>query len=625
MDIRNFSIIAHIDAGKSTLADRLLEKTGTIEKSGQTDRVLDSMELEREKGITIKLKPVRLELKFKTQKPKPNIIDSKGDGPDVREFILNLIDTPGHVDFSYEVSRSLAACEGVLLVIDGTRGIQAQTLSVTFQALEAGLTIIPVINKIDLNSVDQETIRNDLVNTFGFKEEEILSVSAKTGEGVEDIFLEIIRRIPSPKGEKTNPLRGLIFDSFYDEYLGAIAVTRIIDGELLRNEENLRLFQTGKGFSATDLGVFAPHRKSDAGFSPDKRKVDSLSAGEVGYVATGLKDLKEVKVGDTIVREEEFSKVVPLSGYQEVKSVVFAGFFPLEANDFSDLKKAFEKLSLNDSSLSFSEESSPALGQGLRVGFLGLLHSEIIQERIEREYQIDIFSTTPTVSYKVLLKSKKTVEVRAASDLPDVSLIEKIFEPWVEVTLFLPEKYLGGIHQLCKERRGEYVSTEYLGTGRLMRAKVVYRLPLSEMIVDFYDNLKSISSGFASLDYEFINDREVDAVRLDFLIAGERVDPLSMVVVRQNAQIIARAMVKKLKELLPKRQFRISVQAVISGKIIAREDVSALRKNVTAKLYGGDRTRKDKLLKKQKKGKERMKKFGKVEIPQDVFRKILKT
>lgn len=627
MNIRNFSVIAHIDAGKTTLTDRLLEITGTIKKG---DRLLDSMELEKEKGITIKLKPVRLQFKFKVHPPtggsKFKIVDNKKNDSDAKTYILNLIDTPGHVDFTYEVSRSLAACEGALLIVDGVKGIQAQTIANTFQAQKLGLTIIPVINKIDLASTDINYISQDLISTFGFLKDQIINASAKTGENVESVLQAIIERIPAPAMDEKKPLRGLIFDSFYDEHLGVLAYIRIVDGKLsLSPSSKYKFIQTGTEFEPSEIGVFTTHQRSGAWPAPSRIRVNSLSAGEVGYVATGLKDIKKVRVGDTLVEKTNKKEPNALPGYKEIKQMVFAGFYPLDTKDYTNFQRALNRLSLNDSSFSFVSESSPALGNGFRVGFLGLLHSEIIQERIEREYAIDLFSTAPSVLYKVLLKNLKYLEIRSASQLPDKNIIDKIFEPWIRLTIYTPQSYMGGILKLCEDRGGEYVSTEYIGEGSAKRVKLIYNVALREFIIDFYDKLKSVSSGFASLDYRAIKDREVDAVRLDFLVDGRRVEPLSQVVVKKNAQRLAREVLKKLKELIPKQQYGLSLQAAVGGKVLARENISELRKNVTAKLYGGDRTRKDKLVKKQKEGKKRLKRFGKVEIPQEVFREILKT
>ncbi|NMB70495.1 elongation factor 4 [candidate division WWE3 bacterium] len=593
--IRNFCIIAHIDHGKSTLADRFLELTGTVDKRHLVSQTLDSMELEREKGITIKLKAVRMNYKYNNE-----------------DYQLNLIDTPGHVDFSYEVSRSLAACEGAILVVDVTQGIQAQTVSNVYKALEANLTIIPVLNKIDLSSGETEKVKKELIQTFGFNENEILKVSAKSGDGVAELLSAVIQRIPSPKGIINNPLRALIFDSFYDEYLGAMAAVKVVDGklssELIKRKEKIKFIGTQNISVPEEIGIFIPGRK----------RMDNLQTGEVGYIATGLKDIHSVRVGDTITLENE--KVEALPGYKEVKPFVFVSIYPIENDKFPQLREALEKLSLSDSSLSYEPENNSALGFGFRCGFLGLLHSEIIQERLEREYNLTLISTTPTVEYKVMLTNGTIEFIRDPSILPDRSRIAAIEEPWIAMNIVTPSKYVGNIVTLCNDRRGILQHMKYPSENTVL---FEYELPLAELVYNFFDDLKSTSSGFASLDYEFLDYRIVDAVKLDVLVHGKIVEPLSHIVLRVKAVDISKNLLRKLKEIIPRQQFQVALQASVGGKIIAREDIPALRKNVLAKMSGGHRERKDKLLEEQKKGKERMKSIGKVEIPQEAFRQIL--
>ena len=589
--IRNFCIIAHIDHGKSTLADRFLELTGTIDKRHLVSQTLDSMELEREKGITIKLKAVRMAYK---------------------DFQLNLIDTPGHVDFSYEVSRSLAACEGAVLVVDVTQGIQAQTVSNVYKALEANLTIIPVLNKIDLASAEAERIKEELIKTFGFKEEDILRVSAKTGEGVNELLETVIQKVPAPSGKESGTPRALIFDSFYDEYLGVVAAVKVVDGEfssnLIAQRGKIKFLGTQFISIPEEIGTFVPSRK----------KLNILKTGEVGYIATGLKDIHAVRVGDTITLEN--SAATPLPGYKEIKPFVFVSMYPIENDKFPQLREALEKLSLSDSSLSYEPENNSALGFGFRCGFLGLLHSEIIQERLEREYNLELISTTPTVEYKVIRTNGVTEYIRDPSLMPDRSLIATIEEPWIALNVVAPSKYVGNIVTLCQDRRGVLQHMKYPSETTVL---FEYEMPLAELVYNFFDDLKSTSSGFASLDYEFLGYRPVDAVKLDVLVHGSIVDPLSHIVLKAKSVDIAKNLLKKLKEIIPRQQFQVALQASIGGKIIAREDLPALRKNVLAKMSGGHRERKDKLLEEQKKGKERMKAIGKVEIPQEAFRQIL--
>lgn len=597
--IRNFCIIAHIDHGKSTLADRFLEITNTISKRDLVSQTLDSMELEREKGITIKLKAVRMSYNLGSE-----------------EYQLNLIDTPGHVDFAYEVSRSLAACEGAILVIDGTQGIQAQTVSNVYKALESNLTIIPVINKIDIVGADVERVEKELEKMFGFKKEEILHVSAKTGLGVKELLEEVIKRIPAPKGVEESSLRALVFDSFYDEYLGVVASVRIVDGSLFvpkgNNKVKIAFLATRYTSIPEEIGIYQPKRKP----------LERLSTGEVGYVATGLKDIKAVKVGDTITMEESTSDIKPLAGYKEVKPFVFVSIYPIENDKFPQLREALQKLALSDSSLSFEPENNTALGFGFRCGFLGLLHADIVQERLEREYSLELISTIPTVEYIVKLTNGTELDIKNPADFPDRSFINDVFEPWLKINIVTPQDYTGGIIKLCEERRGVMKKMDYPTEETVI---FEYELPLSELVFNFFDDLKTISSGFASLDYDFIGFKSVDAVKLNILVHNEVVEPLSMIVLRTKADDFGRNVLKKLKDVIPKQQFQVALQAAIGGKVIAREDISALRKNVLAKMSGGHRERKDKLLEIQKKGKKRMKRFGKVEIPQEAFREILKS
>lgn len=593
--IRNFCIIAHIDHGKSTLADRFLELTKTIDKRHLVSQTLDSMDLEREKGITIKLKAVRMKYEYNNE-----------------DYQLNLIDTPGHVDFSYEVSRSLAACEGAVVVVDVTQGIQAQTVSNVYKALEANLTIIPVLNKIDLVSGEAQKVKEEMTKTFGFDEKEILSVSAKTGEGVAELLQKVVEKIPSPSGELSKPTRALVFDSSYDEYLGVVAAVRVEDGEfsndLISRRSKIKFLGTKVTSVPEEIGIFIPTRK----------KVATLKAGEVGYVATGLKDIHAVRVGDTLALEAQNAKQLP--GYKVVKPFVFVSMYPIENDKFPQLREALEKLSLSDSSLSYEPENNSALGFGFRCGFLGLLHSEIIQERLEREYKLTLIATTPTVEYKVNITNGETVFIRDPSVMPERSRIASIEEPWILMNIVSPATYVGNIVTLCQDRRGILHHMKYPSENTVI---FEYELPLSELVYNFFDDLKSTSSGFASLDYEFADYRVVDAVKLDVMVHGKIVEPLSHIVLKSRAVDISKNLLRKLKEIIPRQQFQVALQASIGGKIIAREDIPALRKNVLAKMSGGHRERKDKLLDEQKKGKERMKSIGKVEIPQEAFRQIL--
>ncbi len=595
--IRDFCIIAHIDHGKSTLADRFLEITHTIEKRDMKEQTLDSMELEKEKGITIKLKAVRMAYTKNSQ-----------------EYQLNLIDTPGHVDFSYEVSRSLAACEGAILVVDASQGIQAQTVSNVYKALDANLTIIPVINKIDLPGADVEKVAQDLQDTFGFKKEEFLHVSAKTGAGIKELLDIVVDRVPMPTGDRSAAPRALVFDTFYDEFLGVIAAVKVVDGVFMdknfKSGQKIRSIATKSVSKPEGIGIFIPTRKS----------IEVLSAGEVGFISTGLKDIHSIKVGDTVTYDG--SNATPLPGYKHVKPFVFVSIFPTENDKFPNLREALNKLSLSDASLSYEPESSNALGFGFRCGFLGLLHAEIIQERLEREYNLELISTTPAVEYQVFLTNDTSKWVRSAADFPDVTRIEKVLEPWIILNIVSPSQYVGGIISLCEERRGIMKKMEYPTENRVI---FEYELPLSELVYNFFDDLKTVSSGFASLDYEFTDYRQVDAVKMDVMVHGEEIAPLSHIVLREKSEEIGRNLIKKLKEVIPRQQFKVAIQASVGGKIVAREDLSALGKNVLAKMSGGHRERKDKLLEIQKKGKERMKRLGKVDIPQEAFRQVLKS
>jgi len=594
-DIRNFCIIAHIDHGKSTLADRLLEITNTVDKRHLVSQTLDSMDLEREKGITIKLKAVRMKY----------TVDGK-------EHQLNLIDTPGHVDFSYEVSRSLAACDGAILVVDVSQGIQAQTVSNVYKAVESNLTIIPVLNKIDLPGAEIEKITEDLIKTFGFSRDEILSVSAKTGEGVDELLREVIKKVPSPGGNPKSNFRALVFDSFYDEYLGVVAAVNVADGKIgLNANQNRKKIR----FMASK---FTSYPEEIGTFNPQRIKIPELATGEVGYIATGLKDIHAVKVGDTVCFDGETAE--PLPGYKEVKPFVFVSIYPVENDKFPQLREALEKLSLSDSSLAFEPENNTALGFGFRCGFLGLLHADIIQERLEREYQLDLISTTPTVEYLVQFTNGEEKFIRNPAEFPDRSRITNILEPRILLHLVTPSEYVGQIITLTEARRGILNKMTYPSEKTVM---FEYQLPLIELVYNYFDDLKSASSGFASLDYEFLDYKDVDAVKLDILVHNQVVEPLSHIVLRTNAEEIGRKLLKKLKDIIPRQQFQVSLQAALGGKILAREDIPAMRKNVLAKMSGGHRERKDKLLDIQKKGKKRMKRIGRVEIPQEAFRQIL--
>jgi GTP-binding protein LepA len=593
--LRNFSIIAHIDHGKSTLADRLLELTHAIDPRQMTSQVLDSMDLEREKGITIKARAVRLE-------------HTAQDG---HIYGLNLIDTPGHVDFSYEVSHSLQACEGAILVVDAAQGVEAQTLANVHLALRQGLTIIPVLNKIDLPSAEPELVMDELETALAIPREEVLLVSAKEGTGVPELLEAIVERIPPPTGDPNAPLRALVFDSHYDAYKGVVVYVRLEEGTLPAHDR-IRLMASGAEAELLELGLFRPQLVP----------VPQLQAGEVGYVATGLKNVREAQVGDTITSVAR-PAAQPLPGYQEAKSLVFAGIYPISGEDYPLLRDAIEKLHLNDASFTYEPESSVALGFGFRCGFLGLLHMEIVQERLEREFSLELIASAPSVEYEVLLTNARgTVDVDNPSRLPPVADIEEIREPWVRLSVVTPAVYIGALLELSTNRRGSFVDLEYLDPARVLMR---FELPLAELIVDYYDQLKTRTAGYASMDYEEIGYRPANLVRLDVLVAGEPVDALSVIVHRENAATLGRALVARLRELIPRQLFEVPIQAAVGANVIARETVRALRKNVLAKCYGGDITRKRKLLEKQKEGKRRMKRVGSVEIPQEAFLSMLRT
>ncbi len=591
-NIRNFCIIAHIDHGKSTLADRLLEFTHTIAPKDLQDQVLDNMDLERERGITIKSHAIQMEYMYKGE-----------------NYILNLIDTPGHVDFSYEVSRSIAACEGALLIVDASQGIQAQTISNLYMAIENDLEIIPVMNKIDLDSAMPDEVEDQIVELLGCKREEILRASGKTGQGVEEILNAIVERVPAPDGDPEAPLQCLIFDSVFNSFRGIIAYFKIVNG-VIHTGDKVKFVATGKEYEADEIGVL----KLD--MSPRQE----LRTGDVGYIISGIKTSREVKVGDTITHiDRPCSEAI--DGFEEVKPMVFAGVYPIESEDFEDLRSSLEKLQLNDASLTFQPESSVALGFGFRCGFLGLLHMEIVQERLDREFDMDVITTVPNVSYKVYDKKGNMIEVHNPSGLPDITLIDHIEEPYIRASVITVTDYIGPIMTLCLGKRGELVKQEYISGNRV---ELIYDLPLGEIVIDFYDKLKSISKGYASFDYHLHDFRPSKLVKLDILLNGESVDALSTLTHADNAVSFGRRMCEKLKELIPRQQFDIAIQAAIGAKIIARETVKAVRKDVTAKCYGGDISRKRKLLEKQKKGKKRMKQIGTVEVPQKAFLAVLK-
>ena len=591
--IRNFCIIAHIDHGKSTLADRLLEFTGTIAARDMSAQVLDRMDLEREKGITIKAQAVRM-------------LYTALNG---EQYELNLIDTPGHVDFTYEVSRSLTACEGALLVIDATQGIEAQTLANLYLAVEADLAIIPVINKIDLPSADPERVKQEVEDVIGLPKEDSILASAKEGIGTQEILEAIIKQIPPPKGNLHAPLRALVFDSHYDSYKGVIAYVRVVDGELHEGEK-IAMMATGSTTEILEAGYFQPRLIS----------VDTLSAGEVGYIATGFKNVKDCRVGDTVTVPSALGHVQPLPGYKPAKPMVFAGIYPVEGNEYPLLRDALDRLKLNDASLFYEPETSTALGFGFRCGFLGLLHMEIVQERIEREYNLDILATAPSVEYHVYKTNGEMLEVDNPSDIPGEDEIEKIEEPWMDISIFTPTRYIGTIMDLVTTRRGTFKEMKYIEAERVL---LTYSIPLAELITDFYDQLKSRTQGYASLDYTFGGYHEADLVKLDILVNAVPVDALSLILHRDKAYTQGRSLVEKLRRLIPRQLFEVPIQAAIGSRIIARETVKAVRKDVLAKCYGGDITRKRKLLEKQKEGKKRLKMVGNVEIPQEAFMAIL--
>jgi GTP-binding protein LepA len=590
--IRNFSIIAHIDHGKSTLADRLLERTGTVERREMVDQVLDSMDLEREKGITIKARAVRMSYRA-------------NDG---ETYELNLIDTPGHVDFTYEVSRSLAACEGALLVVDAAQGIEAQTMANVYLALEHDLAMIAVINKIDLPNADPKRVSDEVGKFIGLLDEEILAASAKQGTGVDEVLEAIVRSVPPPSGNPTAPARALIFDSHYDPYKGVIAYVKVVDGSIA-NGERVRLMSTGKDAEIIELGYF----------SPTMQAAKRLSTGEVGYIATGLKVVKDLQVGDTVTLAARLA-AEPLPGYRPAKPMVFAGLYPMDSEAYPELRDALDRLQLNDASLTFQPESSLALGFGFRVGFLGLLHMEIVQERLEREYGLDLLATAPSVEYEVVLHNGQTRVIDNPAELPSPGEFSEIREPWMHISIIVPSRHIGNMMELVTSRRGTFVEMIYLDEDRV---QLKFDMPLGEVIVDFYDQLKSRSQGFASLDYSFAELRAADLVKLDVLVNGEPVDALSTIIHREDAYLRGRELVQALRKLIPRQMFDVPVQASIGSKIIARETIRAMRKNVISKCYGGDITRKRKLLEKQKEGKARMKVVGSVEIPQEAFMAVL--
>jgi len=590
--IRNFSIVAHIDHGKSTLADRLIQLTGTVSSRDMKDQILDSMDIERERGITIKAQTVRLDYKAK----------------DGKDYVLNLMDTPGHVDFGYEVSRCLAACEGALLVVDASQGVEAQTLANVYQAIDAGLEIVPILNKIDLPAAEPERVKQQIEDVIGIDASEAVPISAKTGLNIDQVLEAIVTRLPPPKGVLDAPLKALLIDSFYDAYLGVVVLVRIIDGELKKGQK-IRMMAADAVYQVEQIGVFTPKRVG----------VEKLGPGEVGFITAQIKQVADTKVGDTIT-DERRGTPTPLPGFKPAQQVVFCGLFPVDAAQFEDLREALGKLHLNDASFTYETESSAALGFGFRCGFLGLLHLEIVRERVEREFNLDLITTAPSVIYHIYMNDGSMKELHNPADMPDVTYIDHIEEPWIKATILVPDEYLGSVLKLCEDRRGRQVELTYAGN----RAMVIYLLPLNEVVFDFYDRLKSVSRGYASFDYHIEKYEEGDLVKMSILVNDEPVDALSMIVNRQRAEGRGRAMCEKLKDLIPRHMFKIPIQAAIGGKVIARETLSALRKDVTAKCYGGDISRKRKLLDKQKEGKKKMRQFGKVDIPQEAFIAALK-
>jgi GTP-binding protein LepA len=590
--IRNFSIIAHIDHGKSTLADRLIQTTGGLESREMVEQVLDNMEIERERGITIKAQTVRLTYRAK-------------DGSD---YVLNLMDTPGHVDFAYEVSRSLAACEGSLLVVDASQGVEAQTLANVYQAIDNHHEIVPILNKVDLPAADVDRVKEQIEEVIGIDASQAVPISAKTGLGIPDVLEAIVARLPPPKGDIAKPLKAMLVDSWYDTYLGVVVLVRIIDG-VMRKGQKVRMMEAGASYEIERMGVFTPKMV----------ETDELGPGEVGFINASIKEVADTRVGDTIT-DERRPCAEALPGFRPAQPVVFCGLFPVDAADFDDLRTAVAKLRLNDASFSYEMETSAALGFGFRCGFLGLLHLEIIQERLEREFNLDLIATSPSVVYKMLLTDGTLLELHNPVDMPETTKIEEIEEPWIRATIMTPDDYLGAVLKLCQDKRGVQADLSYMGS----RALVVYDLPLNEVVFDFYDRLKSVSKGYASFDYHLSDYRQADLVKMQILVNGEAVDALSMLVHRTRAESRGRAICEKLREVIPPHMFQIPIQAAIGAKIIARETIRALRKDVTAKCYGGDATRKRKLLDKQKEGKKRMRQFGKVEIPQEAFIQVLK-
>jgi GTP-binding protein LepA len=593
-NIRNFSIVAHIDHGKSTLADRLIQLTGGLDEREMAgkEQVLDSMDIERERGITIKAQTVRLKYRAR----------------DGRDYILNLIDTPGHVDFAYEVNRSLAACEGSLLVVDASQGVEAQTLANVYQAIDNNHEIVPVLNKVDLPAAEPDKVKQQIEDVIGIDASDAIPISAKTGIGIPEVLEAIVHRLPAPKGDRNAPLKALLVDSWYDAYLGVIVLVRIVDGTLKEGDQ-IRMMRTGAEYGVDRVGVF----------TPKKTEVKELGPGEIGFLTASIKEVADTRVGDTLTNAKK-PTAEPLPGFKAAIPVVFCGLFPVDAAQFEDLRAAMGKLRLNDASFSFEMETSAALGFGFRCGFLGLLHLEIIQERLEREFNLDLIATAPSVIYKMTLTDGSQIEIHNPVDMPDVVKIEEIQEPWIEATIMTPDDYLGSVLKLCQDRRGNQKELTYVGN----RAMVKYDLPLNEVVFDFYDRLKSVSKGYASFDYHLTDYRPSDLVKMQILVNAEPVDALAMLVHRTRAEGRGRAMVEKLKELIPPHMFQVPIQAALGGKVIARETVRALRKDVTAKCYGGDATRKRKLLEKQKEGKKKMRQYGKVDIPQEAFIAALK-